>query len=107
MLPKRLSFPKKRDVLKSIFLIPRIFLEPLGLWPEQQTLWTKILFAIMLAACCTEEFGHVFYLIQNRKKIEEIPTTLISITTVFQVNSNELLKRLLTFTLFSRRFQKL
>lgn len=77
---------RRRDVLKWVFLIPRIFLEPLGLWPDKQKLWKQFLFVVMAMACCMEEFGHLLYLIQNRKNISKIPTTVISITTVFQVN---------------------
>lgn len=81
---------RKRDALKWVFLIPGIFLEPMGLWPEKQRTWKRVLYAIMVTACCTEEFGHLFYLIENRKKINEIPTTVISITTVFQVNFKQI-----------------
>lgn len=86
MISRSLAPVKQSDSLKWIFLFPKIFLQPLGLWPEKQMLWKRILFFIITTACVTEEFGHLWYLIQNRKNINEIPTTVICTTTVFQVN---------------------
>lgn len=86
MFEKRHVF--ERDVLKSIFVIPRIFLELLGLWPGNKAkTWRNILFLIIVTVCFTEDIGHLLYFFHNRRNVKEIPATVISITTVFQVNT--------------------
>lgn len=80
-----LTMAGSSNVLTWVFVFPRMFLEPLGLWPGNRTTWKQVLFFTMAVACFVEEIGHIMYLANSWRNINEIPTTAIPITTVFQV----------------------
>ncbi|XP_017777972.1 PREDICTED: uncharacterized protein LOC108563724 [Nicrophorus vespilloides] len=85
---------RKKDVSKMAFVLPKVLLNILQLWPKEESRNTPIAFFVKLALLIFLELGQVIYFVMNIYDITTISSTLSTISTTFQVKMTIIICRL-------------